>query len=107
MRGNKRFDAKRDKSELPIVRALEAAGYQVFRDLPVDLMLRRSYWEPGVFLALENKTPQKRGGIRKRKDQPKQQAVLRECGIPVVTTPAAAVEAARAIRHDIDYGEPV
>lgn len=102
MPGKFRYDARRDKSEPEIVKALRAAGYDVYRDLPVDLAIRRSYWEPGAFLLMECKTPQKRGAARKRKDQDKQQAVLRACGIPKVTTPAQAVEAARAVHHDND-----
>ena len=99
---NKRWNAKRDHSEPDIVKDLRAAGYKVYRDLPVDMLVRRPYWEPGTFLAMEAKTPQKKGGVRKRKDQPKQQATLRECGIPLVTNSATALEAVRAVHHDKD-----
>lgn len=102
MPGKLRFDARRDKSEPAIVDALKKAGYEVFRDLPVDLAIRRSYWEPGVFLMLEAKTPQKRGGMRNRREQAKQNAVLAQCGIKRVPTPAAALEAAREVWHERD-----
>lgn len=102
MPSNRRYDAKRDHGEPAIVNALRAAGYKVERKLRVDLMVRRDYWEPGIVLLMEAKTPQKRGGIRKRHDQPKQDAILKEFGIPRVATPAAALEAARAVRHDRD-----
>jgi hypothetical protein len=96
------YNGRRDKSELAIVHALEAAGYKVFRRLPVDLACRKSYWEPGVVMLIEAKTPLKNGRARKRYDQGKQDAVLKDCGIPRVTTPAAALEAVRAVQHDGD-----
>ena len=102
MPGNKRWDAKRDRNEPEIVGALRAAGYLVYRDLPVDLLVRHPHWENSVFMALETKVPQKRGGIRKRRDQPKQEAIVKLCGIPRVTTAATALEAVRSVRHDRD-----
>ncbi len=106
MRGNKRWDAKRDKSEPAIFDALVAAGYDVYRDLRTDLVLRKPYWEPGVFLLLEAKTPaNKRNGARIDKRQKAQIEFLKRTGVPRVTTPAMAVEAAKAINHDVDYGK--
>lgn len=103
MPGKLRYDAKRDKAEPAIVKALEAAGYEVERDLRTDLAVRRSYWEPGVFFMLECKTPRnKRGKSYIDKRQTKQIEFLKRTGVKRVTTPAAALEAVRAISHDAD-----
>jgi hypothetical protein len=105
MPSNRRYDAKRDKSEPAIVKALKAAGYDVWRKLAVDLCIRRPYWEPGVFLHLEAKTPSnKRNGHRIDKRQRTQIEFIAKTGVPRVTTPAAALEAARAVAHEGDAG---
>jgi len=102
MPSSRSYNGRRDKSEPAIVNALERAGYKVYRRLPVDLAVRRSYWENGVVQLLEIKTPQKGGTPRKRKDQQRQDATLRECGIPRVCTPAAALAAVRGVQHGGD-----
>ncbi|MGC3959607.1 MAG: hypothetical protein QM813_17155 [Verrucomicrobiota bacterium] len=100
---NKRYDAKRDTAEPAIVRALEAAGYEVYRDFKTDLAIRKAYWEPGVFKFLEAKTPSnKRNGFKIDKRQKTQIEFLKKTGVPRVTTPAAALEAARSVWHDAD-----
>lgn len=97
------FNGKRDKSEPAIVEALEAAGYDVYRQMRVDLCVRKSYWEPGVVQLLECKTGQgKKGRIRIDKRQKAQMAFLAETGVPRVTTSAMALEAVRAVHHDAD-----
>jgi Holliday junction resolvase len=49
-----RYAKKRDKSEPEIVEALQAAGFKVWRELPVDLLAYRA----GRFYVLECKTRQ-------------------------------------------------
>jgi hypothetical protein len=86
---NRRHDAKRDESEKDIVKALEKAGWEVCRELPIDLlclkyvsreqMLRIIKQSRDGWLAvvpLECKTAQKNGKARKRKDQPEQDAFV-------------------------------
>jgi hypothetical protein len=85
--------AKRDQSEPAIVQALEAIGCLVYRSLPCDLLIHRPSDGPGIFRAMECKTPLKRGGIKKRKDQGEQDAFLEHTGTPRVTTPEQAIEA--------------
>ncbi len=89
MPGNRRYDARRDAAEKPIVEALEAAGCQVWRDLPCDLLVRvRGRWE-----LLEAKTPQPNGKMRNRKDQQEQAEFCAANGVPYVTTPEQALRA--------------
>lgn len=100
---NRSFNGKRDKSEPAIVEALEAAGYDVYRQQRSDLMVRKSYWEPGTFLVMECKTGQgKKGRIAVDKRQKAQIAFLKQTGVPRVTTPAMALEAVRAVWHEGD-----
>lgn len=93
MPGNRRYAAKRDLAEPAVVEAIEAAGCIVYRSLPCDLLIRRHSDPPGMLRTLEVKTPQKRGGIRKRKDQQAQDEFLASTGTPRVTTPEAALAA--------------
>src|SRR6187399_2768953 len=103
MTTHRSFNGKRDKSEPAIVEALQDAGYDVFRQMRVDLAIRKSYWEPGVVLLLECKTPaNKRNGVRIDKRQKAQIEFLKKTGVPRVTTPAMAVEAARGVQHEGD-----
>jgi hypothetical protein len=81
--------AKRDQSEPGIVSALESAGWEVYRHLPVDLLAIKG----GVIRLLEAKTPTKTGRIPKRKDQPKQNEFCERHGIPRVGTAEQALEA--------------
>jgi len=106
MTTHRSYNGKRDKSEPAIVKALQDAGYEVFRQMRVDLAIRRRYWEPGVVLLLEAKTPvNKRNGARIDKRQKAQIEFVKQVGVPRVTTPAMALEAAKAINHDVDYGK--
>lgn len=82
------YARKRDDSEKDIVEALEKAGFRVWRELPVDLLVYRP--DIGIRL-LENKTPTKTGKRRKRKDQKAQEEFIRLTGTPVVLTPEAAL----------------
>lgn len=95
---------RRDKSESGIVKALRAAGYDVFHDLKTDLAVRKRYWEAGVFKLMEAKTPKnKRNEAHIDKRQKAQIAFLKQTGVPRVTTPEMALEAVRAVTHDKDY----
>jgi hypothetical protein len=92
------YNGKRDKAEPAIVEALQAAGYDVFRQMRVDLAVRKSYWEPGVVMLLEAKTPQgKKGRIAIDKRQKAQIEFLAKTGVPRVSTPATALSAVRGI----------
>jgi hypothetical protein len=85
-----RYAKKRDTSEPEIVQALEKAGYHVWRELPVDLLV----WRPDMgFALLENKTPTKTGKRRKRTDQKAQDEFVKLTGTPVVLTPEDALRA--------------
>lgn len=79
--------AKRiDSSQPEIVASLRNAGVDVFIiGQPVDLLTHYK----GRWLPLEAKAV----GSRLRKDQAAQQAVMRSCGIPRVTTPEEALRA--------------
>lgn len=93
MPANRRWDAKRDQSEKPIVEALEAAGLKVWRDLPVDLLVRKDSDPPGILRSLEVKTLTATGKAPKRKDRAKQNEFIAQTGTPVVGTPEQAMEA--------------
>jgi hypothetical protein len=85
-----RYARKRDLSESEIVSALRAAGYHVWRDLPVDLLV----WRPDTgFRCLENKTPTSTGKRRKRTDQKAQDEFVALTGTPIVMTPEDALRA--------------
>jgi hypothetical protein len=85
-----KYAPRRDISEPEIVSALLKAGYHVWRELPVDLLV----WRPDTgFRLLENKTPTKTGKRRKRVDQQKQDEFVRLTGTPVVMTPEEALRA--------------
>jgi hypothetical protein len=50
-----RFDAKRDSNEIPIIDALEAAGYWVVRlNQPVDLLVGRRGYERFALMEVKN-----------------------------------------------------
>lgn len=97
---NRRYNAKRDESEPDIVEKLEKAGWEVHRELPVDLLcmklvtaeqlLRVLSKSPGVYLLalpVEVKTPQgKAGKARVRKEQVKQNEFVDRWRIPKPTT---------------------
>ena len=51
--GNKRLNARRDDTEKAIIEGLEKAGWTVWRELPVDLLLWRA--DKG-YRVLENKS---------------------------------------------------
>jgi len=85
-----RYARERDISEPDIVKALRKAGFHVWRELPVDLIVFRP--DIGIRL-LENKTPTKTGKRRKRKDQEAQDEFIRLTGTPVALTPEEALKA--------------
>lgn len=91
----KRYRMKRDESEADIVAALLRAGFAVWRDLPVDLLV----WRPDKgFQLLEVKTPATKAGKRRaRHDQKAQDAFLALTGTQVVLTPEAALQALGAL----------
>lgn len=89
-----RYAGKRDLSESDIVKAIRKAGFQVWTQLPVDLLV----WRPDKgFQLLENKTPTKTGKRRKRKDQEAQDAFIAMTRTPVALTPEEALRALGAI----------
>ncbi len=88
-----KYAAKRDVSELPIVQALEAAGCYVYRELPVDLLVRVRRDPPGVFRCLECKTPRRTGNFSKDQRQLKQMDFMANTGTTYVTTPEGALAA--------------
>jgi hypothetical protein len=101
---NRRYDAKRDDSEKDIVKALEKAGWEVCRELEIDLlclkwvsreqMMRIVKQSRDGWLAvvpLECKTPQKNGKAKSRKDQEKQDAFCATWNIDKPTTPMEAL----------------
>lgn len=85
-----RYARERDLSEPDIVKALRKAGFHVWRELPVDLLVYRP--DVGIRL-LENKTPTKTGKRRRRTDQEAQEEFIRLTGTPVVLTPEEALRA--------------
>jgi hypothetical protein len=88
------YARQRDHSEPKIVEALEKAGFHVWRELPVDLLV----WRPDIgFRCLENKTPTKTGKRRKRRDQQAQDEFVALTGTPVALTPMEALKALGAI----------
>ena len=94
-----RFAKRRDKSEPPIIQALEAAGFEVWPlDKPCDLAVRKSTWPGGIVQLLECKTPRsQKGTIAKDPRQAAQQNFLQTTGTPIVTTPIEALKAVGAI----------
>lgn len=88
----KRYAMRTDAAQAAIVDGLRQCGVTVFIiGQPVDLL---TYYR-GRWLPLEVKTATKTGRIRKRKDQPEQDATLAACGIPRVTTVEQALAALR------------
>lgn len=92
----RRADAKRDRMELPIVRALEKAGYRVLRNLNPDLIVQRGHVQPCTWL-LEVKNPkdeQREGALTER------QLMLLQKGwvFAVVHTPEEALKAVGATK---------
>lgn len=85
---------KRDIAEPEIVAALLRAGFAVWRELPVDLLV----WRPDKgFHLLEIKTPTKTGKRRKRKDQKIQDGFVALTSTSVVLTAEDALRALDAM----------
>jgi hypothetical protein len=96
----RRFNAKRDESEPAIVEALEKAGWEVHRELPVDLLCLKRDGNTVKVRLLECKSPQgKAGKARKRKDQPEQLAFCERWN---VQKPTGAIEALLAVGEVIE-----
>jgi len=87
---------RRDIAEAPIVQALEAAGFMVWRLIkPCDLLVWRA--DKG-WRALEVKTPvTASGNPAKRKDQQKQKDFLELTGTPIVKSAIEALLALGAV----------
>ena len=101
MRGNRRYDAKRDANEPEIVEALEAAGARVWRDLPCDLLYRLSSDPPSVLRTMEVKEPLASGKPRLDKRQVEQAKFCDATGTPYVTTAQQAVEIVNQARWGV------
>jgi hypothetical protein len=84
---SRRINPTRDLAEPDIVKALKKAGWDVYRDLPVDLLCIKG----SKVKLLEVKTPTKTGKRRKRRDQPEQDAFIAKYEVPVVMTPMDAL----------------
>lgn len=92
--------AKRDVAEPVIVAALERAGWEVHRELPVDLLCLKRVGNVVKVRLLECKTPQgKAGKARKRKDQPEQLAFCERWN---VDKPTSAFEALLAVGEKVE-----
>lgn len=87
-----RYAKKRDAVEPGIIADLEKAGWQVWQDLPVDLLC----FKAGRFAVLEIKT----GKGKTRKSQVRQAAFVAQTGCPVVSSSIAALEALGSLRMD-------
>ena len=88
------YDARRDKSEPKIVEALEKAGWEVHRELPVDLLcLKRIDSDHVAVRLLEAKTARGKRNpkARVRKDQVEQNEFCERWNIPKPTTPFEAL----------------
>ena len=84
--------AKRDAAEPSMVGALEKAGWEVHRALPVDLLCLKRIRGYVVIELLEAKTPAtKAGKACKRKDQEAQDEFCRRWDIRKPTTPMEAL----------------
>jgi hypothetical protein len=88
-----KYAAKRDLSETGIVEALEAAGCKVWRELPVDLLVRLPRDPPGILRVLECKTPRRTGNWSKDQRQLKQMEFIQVTGTKYATTPEQALHA--------------
>jgi len=89
-----RYAAKRDQSEPAIVAALEKAGCKVWRNLPVDLLVRVPRDPPGVARLIECKTPKgKDQSLKLRKDQEAQAEFIALTGTAYATNPTEALQA--------------
>jgi hypothetical protein len=86
-----RKDAKRDEAEPDVVKALKKAGWDVHRDLPIDLLCLKREGNLVKVRLLEVKTPTKTGKRRKRKDQEEQEAFCKAYDVPCVLTPFEAL----------------
>jgi hypothetical protein len=92
--------AKRDVSEPAIVEALERAGWEVHRELPVDLLCLKRAGNVVKVRLLECKSPQgKSGKARKRKDQPEQVAFCERWEIEKPTNAQEALLAVGEVIH--------
>jgi hypothetical protein len=86
LRANRRFDARRDDTEPDIVDALQKAGWKVWRELPVDLLL----WHPVKgYRTLEAKSE---GKPLVPKKGP-QEAFIALTGCPIVNNGEDAIKA--------------
>jgi len=87
----RRYDAKRDRAEPAIVDALERAGWEVFRELPTDLLV---YKPSKGWRVLETKTRRKADGSPVLDTRQKKQAgFCVRTNTPYVTTPEEALRA--------------
>lgn len=90
--------AKRDLVEPAIVEALQAAGWQVWRELPCDLLC----FKAGTWRTLEAKSPRnKRGDPKHDKRQAKQDAFLALTGTPRVTSAEQALAALEGCTFEV------
>ena len=83
-----------DASQAGIIEALESAGYEVYRQLPCDLLVRKK--STGKLSLLEAKTPTGKRSPKARLDkrQAAQAEFCERTGTPYVTS---AIEALRAL----------
>lgn len=89
-------NAKRDAAEPPIVEALEKAGWEVHRELPVDLLCLKRDGDRVRVRLMEVKTARGKRNPKAvlRKEQVKQNAFCERWKIDKPTTPFEALLAA-------------
>lgn len=90
-----RYAKKRDVVEPDIVEALRKAGCMVYRELPCDLLVRVPRDPPGVFRAMECKTPRRTGNWTKDQRQLRQMEFMQVTGTRYITTVEQALAAVR------------
>lgn len=89
--------AKSDASQAPILEGLRAAGYQCWViEWPDDILVWHPRFGANWFRVISAKTPDAKGRIKERKDQPEQNAFVAMTGVPRVGTPEHAIAAMEA-----------
>lgn len=83
-----------DFSQAEIIAALEKAGYEVYRQLPVDLLVRKRSNGRLALLECKTATGKRNPTAKWRRDQETQNEFCRRTNTPRVTT---AEEALRAL----------
>lgn len=86
-----------DSSQAEIIAALEKAGYEVFRQLPVDLLVRKRSNGSLALLECKTRTGKRVPKAKLDKRQVAQQEFCERTGTPYVTTAEEALQALRKV----------